>query len=510
MEMQARHEAIQNASRAPTAEMVRNLSERSELFDACFYLSSYRDRLGGIAPLQHFAEHGHTGMFDPNPLFDSRHYLELYCRASDKPINPLYHYLTTANPDERWVNPFFHGNTYIGLNDDVRPGDRPALWHYLHHGLKEARRSWHIERALELLETKSQNPLATNCFQYFLSGERRPQNRKRRIAVYSSSMGNYFFDEIKLVVVEGFRNVGWTVYDLTDRDERPGDVDLDLVVAPHEFFYLGDGPKWIERIAYRPTTIIYNCEQLHREWFGRSFPFLRGASTVLDINLQSAAVLRRLGINAHYFPVGFLPELSPFSTPVTMPRILATGSLPKTIFSQAVSPALPMSERPLDVFFCGYLAPRREAFLAGKGKQFAAWRCFFHLIREPAMPIVAGSRCSLNSEAAIALSRLSKILLNIHQDETPYFEWHRIVMQGIWQGTLVVTEPSFEIPFLSAGTHYISCERDEIPARIHWLLETEEGRQVGQQVACAGFAQLRRCYDHIAITQSLIDNALPV
>jgi hypothetical protein len=508
MELQATPEAVQNTSRAPTAEIVRNVIEHSELFDACFYSRVYHDRLSGIAPLQHFAEHGHTGMFDPNPLFDSRHYLELYCRGSAEPINPLYHYLTAANPNERWVNPFFHGSTYIALNDDLRPGDRPALWHYLCHGLKEGRRSWHVKRALELLETKSQNPLATDCFRYFLSGQTRLQNRKRTIAIYSSSTGNYFFDEIKLVVVEGFRNVGWHVYDLTDCDERPGDVDFDLVVAPHEFFYLGQGPKWIDRIAYRPTTIIYNCEQLHREWFGRSFPFLRGASTVLDINLQSAAVLRRLGINAHYFPVGYLPQLSPFSTPVTMPSILATGSLPETLFSRPLSPALPMSERPLDVFFCGYLAPRREAFFAGNAEQFAAWRCFFYLIREAAMPIVAGSRCSLNSEAAVALSRLSKILLNIHQDETPYFEWHRIVMQGIWQGTLVVTEPSFDVPFLNAGTHYISCDLDEMPDRIQWLLETEEGRQVGQQIARAGFTQLRRSYNHIAITQSLIDNAL--
>ena len=41
-------------------------------------------------------------------------------------------------------------------------------------------------------------------------------------------------------------------------------------------------------------------------------------------------------------------------------------------------------------------------------------------------------------------------MLNLHRDEFSYFEWHRVMMMGIEQGALVLSEPCF--PFARRGT----------------------------------------------------------
>ena len=72
----------------------------------------------------------------------------------------------------------------------------------------------------------------------------------------------------------------------------------------------------------------------------------------------------------------------------------------------------------------------------------------------------------MNIMATSGVSRLSKILLNIHRDEFSYFEWHRMVFYGFWQKTLVVTEPCYEVPEFQPGVHYLSCEHRDMPSLV--------------------------------------------
>ena len=107
------------------------------------------------------------------------------------------------------------------------------------------------------------------------------------------------------------------------------------------------------------------------------------------------------------------------------------------------------------------------------------------------VPLIKGQDQALDTEAVIGLSRRSKILLNIHRDELPYFEWHRIMFHGLWQNTLVVTEPCHDVPGLVAGEHFVACSLAEMPAKIEWLLRDPVGQAAAERIRQAGHRTLK-------------------
>ena len=63
----------------------------------------------------------------------------------------------------------------------------------------------------------------------------------------------------------------------------------------------------------------------------------------------------------------------------------------------------------------------------------------------PMEPLRVGSTAVLGPGETAAVLRQTKILLNIHQSDASYFEWHRIINLGIANGCVVVTETCDEI-----------------------------------------------------------------
>ena len=51
----------------------------------------------------------------------------------------------------------------------------------------------------------------------------------------------------------------------------------------------------------------------------------------------------------------------------------------------------------------------------------------------------------------------SRVLLNIHQGDEPYFEWHR-ALQAIHCGAAVLTETSTDAEPLVPGRHFAAAE----------------------------------------------------
>jgi len=108
----------------------------------------------------------------------------------------------------------------------------------------------------------------------------------------------------------------------------------------------------------------------------------------------------------------------------------------------------------------------------------------------------------------VALSQRSKILLNVHQDEIPYFEWHRMILLGIWQDTLVISEPCFRVPGLDPGTHFVECELDDLPGTIEWFLESEPGIEEAERIRSRARTWLRSHYGLEEITRNLVANVM--
>jgi hypothetical protein len=118
---------------------------RSGLFDAEFYRANYLSSAGqdgrpsDFAAARHFLAEGFCNGLRPNPLFDTRWYLERYDDVRRSGINPLLHYLSDGFREGRDPGPEFDTRFYLESNPDVREAGFNPLAHYLRHGQEEGR-----------------------------------------------------------------------------------------------------------------------------------------------------------------------------------------------------------------------------------------------------------------------------------------------------------------------------------------------------------------------------------
>jgi hypothetical protein len=256
------------------------------------------------------------------------------------------------------------------------------------------------------------------------------------------------------------------------------------VVAPHEFFVLGGmHPAW----SSAENLVLVNTEQPQTRWFAACLRHLLGSTLVFDLNWQTAVLLRTLGANAHFLPLGWDDHES-----LRGPRRL----LPRGGAFRGMSPhdrALPTAwrTRPIDVLFVGTLSSRRARALAAAASTLAAYRCFLHL-PPTTQPLVPGSPDSLDARDMADLCSRAKVVLNIHRDDLPYCEWHRVVFQAMRHGALVVSEPMMPVPVFRPGRDFVTANTDQWPALLRRLLETRAGSRRAAEIAARGQSTLRR------------------
>jgi len=380
------------------------------------------------------------------------------------------------------------------------------LEHFLLLGAKEGKLAFSVEQCIASLKAFLETnldldylnlvPLATHSLIHL------PQ-KKTTIGLYCSSLGNYFITEIADFIEAGLERSGHQVQRFTELDQPPGDLDYHVIVAPHEFFYLGEGLQRAEQREWWLTAVMVNVEQPQTQWFSRAFHFLRQSPQIFDISASSAAMLRSMGLESYWLPLGYLENYGPFSDGQILPDLLAVQGLSPTIRQTCPDLEAPLSDRPLDLHFIGTLSQRRKLFFAQSARWLSQYRCFWH-IPPNANPLVKGQGQALDTNTVVGLSRRSKILLNLHRDEYPYFEWHRIVFFGLWQNTLVLTEPCHPVPGLEANVHYIACPIEEMEAKVHWLLQTAEGQREAERVRQAGYQAIRTTMPAVEIMKRMV------
>ena len=96
----------------------------------------------------------------------------------------------------------------------------------------------------------------------------------------------------------------------------------------------------------------------------------------------------------------------------------------------------------------------------------------------------------MNTATVIGLAQRSKIVLNIHHGQDKYFEWQRIVMHGIWQRALVISEPCSPAPPFQPGVDFVEASLEEIPQKIGYYISSPEGQREAQAIAAQGFQTL--------------------
>lgn len=298
-----------------------------------------------------------------------------------------------------------------------------------------------------------------------------------RVAIYVSSLGNFFMTEIAEALKAGFDDLGVRA-ELCDETAEPRDATHHIVVAPHEFFLLGDGRRWAND-AFVSRAIMVATEQIQTAWFARSLVFLLRAKAVADMNEQSTAILRKAGVRAVSVQPGFSAAFRPLATPASGAALSALAPLSDNVRAFDIT-APRLADRPLDLLFLGSHSARRERLLATYADAFADLQTFIHR-RHMDRPLQPATDPMAATAVTAALLLRSKLLLNLHRDDYTYFEWWRL-MQAFWLKTVVVTEPCFPHSIYKPGIHYFEEAPDRIPGLIEWLVRTQDGQAKAEEV----------------------------
>jgi hypothetical protein len=394
----------------------------------------------------------------------------------------------------------FDHEVYLSLNPDLRSFDRAEAWeHYLEYGCDEGRHFTSPEGVARLL-AEMEPKLRAERYRFKMAAEAalagmdnrdmvgRLRRRDIRVGVFCSSVGNFFMREIADLLAWGLEgeSIPAIQRDETGSPEEP--FDLRVFVAPHEFFWLGAGREWAG-VASAANSIMYNVEQAQTQWFGRAVPLLLKAPLVLDINFQTAEILRRAGVNAVHFMPGHLPTAS-YAQPcldVSEFELLKGYDFARERYDWRERDRL--DDRPIDVLFIGSATPRRAAALT-RLRNVAEGHRFLCVSTRQDRPLTASNNRTTSTAINCALGQRAKIVLNIHRDWLGYFEWSRMVLQGFWQGACVVSDPGLPNPIFDAGTHYLEENPRHIGELVRWLQETAEGREKLNKTRTAGYERV--------------------
>jgi tetratricopeptide (TPR) repeat protein len=390
----------------------------------------------------------------------------------------------------------FDPSVYLSLNEDLRALGVDPWEHFLNSGLRETRHFTSSAVVARLL-TEMDTQLNRSSRDFVAAAERALagadnaeiaamlRQKGTRIGVFCTSEGNFFMREIADVLAWGLHEQGIEAVQRDETASREERFDLRVFVAPHEFFYLGQGKAWTP-LAGAANSVLYNVEQVQTQWFCRAFPLLLQAPLVLDINFQVAEILRRAGCNVLHFMPGHLPTAC-YAQPYT--DISDVALMKGYDFSQQPYDWLVrnrLDDRPIDILFIGSSAPRREKVMPPLRELSDNFR-FVCIYTRQDWPLTERNHRSTSTEINCALGQRAKIVLNIHRDWPGYFEWSRMVMQGFWQGACVVCDPGMPNPIYQSGVHFLEENVRHIGELIGWLLGTREGREKLDLVRMAGY-----------------------
>lgn len=213
----------------------------------------------------------------------------------------------------------------------------------------------------------------------------------------------------------------------------PDDDEAIFVVIPHEFFGTVDSTALPTARQLR-RTIALATEQPDAQWFELSAAWCRSVGATLDINPAAVSELRRRGVRAQRFQLGYTRFWDRWYRDPTVVR-------------------------DVDIIHLGTETDRRLAALSTYASGF--WDRRARILLPPVAPKPTGRPDYLVGPDKWDALASSKILLNLHRAPGEYLEWVR-VLEAICNGAVVVTERVAAAEPLVAGAHYLSGEVESL------------------------------------------------
>ena len=289
----------------------------------------------------------------------------------------------------------------------------------------------------------------------------------RPLNVFVAPRGNAFMTDIAGWLVEAGALLGRTATLRTDGAAPDDPAAVNLVVAPHEFYLLGEfDDATVHRAAQISVPVC--TEQPGTPWFDIGTIPARVAPRVLDINAHGVAALVERGLPARHLRLGGVPSMN------------AAGGA-----------------RDIDVVVLAGLTDRRGAALAEVAPllwdRHAELRLFS--FSRPVDGDVPGLVFGRDKYELLARSR---ILLNLHRDDQRpgYFEWARF-LEAMANGCCVVTEPVAGYAPFVAGEHFVVADDGDVAASLQRLLDDPA------ECARIGAAAQRAVLDEFPLTATL-------
>ena len=404
-------------------------------------------------------------LIESSGLFSATYYVSQFPDNYYFKFGPAYDYVTSGW--HKGLNPcsFFSSRGYLRRSPDVMAAGVNPLVHYLQYGMREGRIGWTEQDVLLWQKDWNNNPDLAQQLLKLNSKDWPVLTSGQVISIHAHSRGHMVFHEFQELLIQGFRSIGIKCIKGDEKSIKEGifldGPELKIIIAPHEFFFLNDAPR-SEDINW-DRVILLNSEQLPSTWLRKALPFLLKAPFVLEMNVQTAASFSQLGINVRFLPLGYVP-----GNPISQ-------GLPRQSFPQ----------REIDLLWIGTNSDRRERFMAQHPTLFTDRKNFTRLVKV-GRTLSAHDPESISSAEFASLAKRSKILLNVHHFDTPYFEWQRLVHFGLLQGCCVVTETASRPPGLIPGVHYFEESSSNLPGLVAWLLDDPEGRECAEKVGAAG------------------------
>ncbi len=242
-------------------------------------------------------------------------------------------------------------------------------------------------------------------------------------------------------------------------EERAGVVNL--VVAPHEFFALHPEHGESELLAAAAASTCVGVEQPGTYWFDLTVHFASVGRSVLDISPFAVEEYARRGFEAQHLQLGYHPLWDRWGGDPDRPRSW-------------------------DLLFLGSMTDRRSRFLGDAAPLLWDLRADLRLFEYPRPMSTPRGRFLAGREKWDLLSD-SRVLLNVHRGDIPYFEWVR-ALEAVCNGCLLVTEASADYGPLRAGEHLVAAPFDTLAALTGSLVLDEALRR---EITAAAYDHVR-------------------
>lgn len=256
---------------------------------------------------------------------------------------------------------------------------------------------------------------------------------------------NLFFAELVAALREELERAGVRTSLHVGNFPAPRPDRVYVLTPPHEYFTLLHGrhgplPEVLAR------TIFICGEQPNTPFFDNNLHLAPMGGAVFDINRFGVRAFAREGVAAQHLQLGWTPSWDHQSA----------------------------RERDIDVLFLGSHTERRARVIGAAARTFSRFHTEF-VFSDNARPNWVASESYRDDAEKWNLISRAKLVLNVHQENNPYFEWLRIV-QAMSSGAVVVSEHSVDYAPLVAGRDLLLGDAASLGTLCALLLEDDDRR----------------------------------